>query len=80
MKAAAVASQGPTARAIAQLGQEILGGDAGATELMEAVMAQAFQEAYPLVLADEWTAALVRACTRQVVVSQKQVERVELAI
>jgi DNA invertase Pin-like site-specific DNA recombinase len=80
VKAAAMVTQGTTARAIARLGQEVLGGDAGAAELMEAVMAQAVQERYPAVLEDEWTAALVRACTRHVVVSQKQVESVELAI
>lgn len=80
VKAAAVASQGTTAAAIAQLGQEVLGGDAGAAELMEAVMVQALQEAYPSALMDEWTAALIRACTDRVLVDQKQVQRVELAI
>ena len=80
VKAAAMVTQGTTARAIARLGQEVLGGDAGAAELMEAVMAQAVQERYPAVLEDEWTAALVRACTIHVVVSQKQVDSVELAI
>jgi len=80
VKAAAVAGQGSTARAIAQLGQEILGGAAGAAELMEAVMVAALQESYPAVLTDEWTAALIRACVKQVVIDQKQIQRVELAI
>lgn len=80
VKAAAVASQGATASAIAQLGQEALGGDAGAAELMEAVMVAALQESYPAVLTDEWTAALIRACVKQVVIDQKQIQRVELAI
>ena len=80
VKAAAVAGQGTTAKAIAQLGQEILGGAAGAAELMEAVMVAALQESYPAVLTDEWTAALIRACTKQVLIDQKQVQGVELAI
>jgi hypothetical protein len=47
---------------------------------MEAVMVAALQESYPVVLTDEWTAALIRACTKQVVIDQKQIQRVELAI
>jgi DNA invertase Pin-like site-specific DNA recombinase len=80
VKAAAIAGQGTTAKAIAQLGQEILGGEAGGTELMAALLVQGLQEDYPTVLADEWTAALVRTCTDQVVVDQKQVQRVQLSI
>ncbi|MFN4867127.1 MAG: recombinase family protein [Cyanobium sp.] len=80
VKAAAVASQGTTARAIAQLGQEVLGAEAGAGDLMMAVLVQALQESYPAVLQDDWTAAIVRACTQKVVVDQKQVVSVELAI
>lgn len=80
VRATAIATQGTTARAIAQLGQEILGDDADADALMEAVLAQALQEPYPAVLQDEWTAALVRACTKQVVVDHKQIMRIELAL
>jgi DNA invertase Pin-like site-specific DNA recombinase len=80
VKAAAIAGQGTTAKAIAQLGQEVLGGEAGGTELMAALLVQGLQEDYPSVLADEWTAALVRTCTDQVVVDQKQVQRVQLSI
>lgn len=80
VKAAAVASQGTTARAIAQLGQEVLGAEAGAGDLMMAVLVQSLQESYPAVLQDDWTAAIVRACTQKVVIDQKQVVSVELAI
>jgi DNA invertase Pin-like site-specific DNA recombinase len=80
VKAAAVASQGTTARAIAQLGQEILGGDAGAADLMLAVLVQALQESYPAPLLDDWTAAIVRVCVGKVVVDQKQVASVALTI
>ena len=80
VRATAIATQGTTARAIAQLGQEILGGDAGANALMDAVLVQALQEPYPAVLQDEWTAALVRACTKQVVVDHKRIVRIELAL
>jgi hypothetical protein len=78
VKAAAVAGQSKSAMAIAQLGQEILGGEAGADALMDAVLVQALQEPYPAVLQDEWTAALVRACTKQVVVDHKQIVRIDL--
>jgi hypothetical protein len=81
VKAAAVASQGTTARAIAQLGQEVLGAEAGAGDLMMAVLVQAVQEEpYPAVLQDDWTAAIVRACTRKVVIDKKVVVSIELAI
>jgi hypothetical protein len=78
VKSAAIAGQSKSAIAIAQLGQEILGGDAGADALMDAVLVQALQEPYPAVLQDEWTAALVRACTKQVVVDHKQIVRIDL--
>lgn len=80
VKSAAIAGQSKSAMAIAQLGQEILGDDAGSDALMEAVLVQALQEDYPAVLQDDWTAAIVRACTQKVVVDQKKVVSVELAI
>ena len=80
VKSAAIAGQSKSAMAIAQLGQEILGDDAGANALMEAVLVQALQEPYPAVLQDEWTAALVRACTTKVVIDHKQITRIELVI
>ena len=80
VRSAAIAGQSKSALAIAQLGQEILGDDAGADALMEAVLVQALQEPYPAVLQDEWTAALVRACTTKVVIDHKQITRIELVI
>jgi DNA invertase Pin-like site-specific DNA recombinase len=80
VKSAAIAGQSKSAMAIAQLGLEILGSDAGANALMDAVLVQALQEPYPAVLQDEWTASLVRACTKQVVIDHKRITRIELAL